>query len=70
MRDIKKNMVKKCTEMFAEIAEKKDDYKKRYEQFGKCLNSDVLEDSMNHTKAAELLLKEKFNEDALAVESK
>merc|ERR1712136_349791 len=32
----KKNLVKKCLEMFAEIAEKKDDYKKFYEQFGKC----------------------------------
>merc|ERR1712217_760974 len=31
-----KNLVKKCLEMFAEIAEKKDDYKKFYEQFGKC----------------------------------
>merc|ERR1711920_1012917 len=37
LRVIKKNLVKKCLEMFAEIAEKKDDYKKFYEQFGKCL---------------------------------
>merc|ERR1711877_18905 len=35
LRLIKKNLVKKCLEMFAEIAEKKDDYKKFYEQFGK-----------------------------------
>merc|ERR1711920_1068403 len=28
LRVIKKNLVKKCLEMFAEIAEKKDDYKK------------------------------------------
>merc|ERR1712225_188349 len=34
LRVIKKNLVKKCLEMFAEIAEKKDDYKKFYEQFG------------------------------------
>ena len=27
LRVIKKNLVKKCLEMFAEIAEKKDDYK-------------------------------------------
>merc|ERR1712238_634101 len=33
LRVIKKNLVKKCLEMFAEIAEKKDDYKKFYEQF-------------------------------------
>lgn len=32
LRVIKKNLVKKCLEMFAEIAEKKDDYKKFYEQ--------------------------------------
>jgi len=37
--------VKKCLEMFAEIAEKKDDYKKFYEAFGKCLKLGVHEDS-------------------------
>ena len=36
-RVIKKNLVKNCSEMFSEVAEKKDDYKKSYEQFGKCL---------------------------------
>merc|ERR1711974_461089 len=50
-----KNLVKKCLEMFAEIAEKKDDYKKFYEQFGKCLKLGVHEDSTNRTKIAELL---------------
>ena len=30
-------LVKKCLEMFAEIADKKDDYKKFYKQFGKPL---------------------------------
>ena len=44
-----------CLEMFAEIAEKKDDYKKFYEQFGKCLKLGVHEDSTNSTKVAELL---------------
>merc|ERR1719223_2148837 len=47
LRVIKKNLVKKCLEMFAEIAEKKDDYKKFYEQFGKCLKLGVHEDSTN-----------------------
>merc|ERR1719162_2680405 len=37
LRVIKKNLVKKCLEMFQEIGEKKDDYKKFYEQFGKGL---------------------------------
>ena len=36
--------------MFAEIAEKKDDYKKFYEQFGKCLKLGVHEDSTNRIK--------------------
>ena len=34
---------------------KKDDYKKCYEQFGKCLKLGVHEDSTNRTKVAELL---------------
>merc|ERR1712127_1075594 len=55
LRVIKKNLVKKCLEMFAEIAEKKDDYKKFYEQFGKCMKLGVHEDSTNRTKVAELL---------------
>merc|ERR1712190_23368 len=55
LRVIKKNLVKKCLEMFAEIAERKDDYKKFYEQFGKCLKLGVHEDSTNRTKVAELL---------------
>merc|ERR1712238_18168 len=55
LRVIKKNLVKKCLEMFAEIAEKKDDYKKFYEQFGKNLKLGIHEDSTNRTKVAELM---------------
>ena len=55
LRVIKKNLVKKCLEMFAEIAEKKDDYKKFYEQFGKCIKLGVHEDSTNRVKVAEVL---------------
>merc|ERR1719473_1855842 len=55
LRVIKKNLVKKCLEMFTEIAEKKDDYKKFYEQFGKNLKLGIHEDSTNRTKIAELL---------------
>merc|ERR1719395_306124 len=55
LRVIKKNLVKKCLEMFAEIAEKPDDYKKFYEQFGKNLKLGIHEDSTNRMKLAELL---------------
>ena len=55
LRVIKKNFVKKCLEMFQEIGEKKDDYKKFYEQFGKCLKLGIHEDSTNRTKTAELM---------------
>merc|ERR1712100_257912 len=55
LRVIKKNLVKKCLEMFAEIAEKKDDYKKFYEQFSKNLKLGIHEDSTNRSKIAELL---------------
>merc|ERR1711977_230376 len=55
LRVIKKNLVKKCLEMFAEISEKKDDYKKFYEQFSKPMKLGIHEDSTNRTKIAELL---------------
>eukprot|EP00397_Hematodinium_sp_SG-2012_P014966 GEMP01015233.1.p1 GENE.GEMP01015233.1~~GEMP01015233.1.p1 ORF type:complete len:737 (+),score=238.86 GEMP01015233.1:34-2244(+) len=55
LRVIKKNLVKKALEMFAEIAEKKDDYKKFYEQFSKNLKLGIHEDSTNRTKIADLL---------------
>merc|ERR1712159_146786 len=55
LRVIKKNLVKKCLEMFNEITEKKDDYKKFYEQFSKHLKLGIHEDSTNRTKLADLL---------------
>merc|ERR1711907_344274 len=55
LRVIKKNLVKKCLEMFTEITEKKDDYKKFYEQFSKNLKLGIHEVSANRAKLAKLL---------------
>ena len=52
---IKQNLVKLCLEMFAVIAEKKDDYKKFYKQFAKCLTLGIHEDSTNRANIAVLL---------------
>ncbi len=35
LKVIRKNLVKKCMELFDEVVEDKDNYKKFYEQFGK-----------------------------------
>jgi molecular chaperone HtpG len=47
--------VKKCIELFEEIAEKKEDFKTFYETFGKNLKYGIHEDSTNRKKLAELL---------------
>ena len=55
MKVIKKNIIKKCLELFTELSSDTDKYKKFYEQYSKNLKLGIYEDSTNRKKIAELL---------------
>jgi len=55
LKVIRKNLVKKCLELFEEVTENKEDYKKFYEAFGKNLKLGIHEDSQNRNKLAEFM---------------
>merc|ERR1712224_947358 len=66
LKVIKKNIVKKCLELFSEIADNNDEYLKFYEAFAKNIKLGIHEDSYHRQKMAELL---RFNSSKSTLET-
>ncbi|EDQ90925.1 uncharacterized protein MONBRDRAFT_20370 [Monosiga brevicollis MX1] len=55
LKVIRKNIVKKCLDLFSELSDDEENYKKFYEHFAKNLKLGVHEDSTNRKKLSDLL---------------
>ena len=56
LKVIRKNIVKKCIELFTELQEEKTEYKSFYEQFSKNIKLGIHEDNVNRDKLSQLIM--------------